>query len=186
MGKKKVNLSLKGQLTAMMIFIGIFLLIGLSLIYFNCIHYMFKNYSTKNRWEKVPCRIVTVNLGRTQRQRGRTKRVKLTSYGVTGKYTYEYKGKKYTSTNLNFQQDIAFGYKDLVSKRLKEYRELKKPSCYVNPEKPEEAVLDVTLMPTAKLASWIGLGFIAMSLLMIRQGHDWYRKAIKVQPTSKE
>jgi len=97
----------------------------------------FGTYLSARNWIETPARIVRADL---KVQHGQ----KSTTYQVTAEYVYEYGGRKYRgyrvglsggSDNVgSFQQD-AYG-------ELSTYRQSGKPfRCYVNPGRPENAIL---------------------------------------------
>ncbi|HEY9029885.1 MAG TPA: DUF3592 domain-containing protein [Kangiella sp.] len=85
-----------------------------------------------------------------------------TTYGVTGQYQYEYQGRRYTSNQLNFytgtdnigryQQDFYRKLAQLSSNQIT-------ITAYVNPDNPNEAVID-------KSIRWSMLGFQSIFLFV--------------------
>lgn len=85
-----------------------------------------------------------------------------TSYGVRGSFNYEYQGKRYTSNKLNFYTgtDNIGDYQQDFYRELQQVKNSQRTvTAYVNPENPNEAVID-------KRIRWGMLGFQSIFLLV--------------------
>ncbi len=85
-----------------------------------------------------------------------------TTYGVTGQYQYEYQGRRYTSNQLNFYtgtDNIGSYQQDFYRKLAQVSSNQKTITAYVNPDNPNEAVID-------KSIRWSMLGFQSIFLFV--------------------
>ena len=142
------------------VFIVAFFFAGTFFVYFTGIRLALKNNQVKQSWEKVPCKILTLELEQYETSRSGTKGGTTTSYRVIAEYTYQYQGKQYTGDRFNLLGG-GTGFRSLLDKDIDPIRSQKDPMCFVNPENPEEAILD----PTLNWISIICTGFGSMCLL---------------------
>lgn len=85
-----------------------------------------------------------------------------TTYGVEGQYQYEYNGQRYTSNQLNFYSgtdNIGNYQQDLYRKLDRVKSNQQTITAYINPDNPNEAVLDRTIR-------WGMLGFQSIFLFV--------------------
>jgi hypothetical protein len=88
------------------------------------------------QWHEVPARIVRAEL--------KTHFGRSTSYEATAEYVYFYQGRQYTSTRVGLQSggDSLGSFQQDAYRRLSEHQKSGKPfPCYVNPQRPDEAIL---------------------------------------------
>ncbi|MGA2795944.1 MAG: DUF3592 domain-containing protein [Thermoguttaceae bacterium] len=104
-------------------------------------------------WEEVPAKIVRADL--------KVNKGKTATYEVSAQYTYQYGNKKYTGTRVSFygSDNIGSFHQD-VYRKLSECRKSGKPfHCYVDPQRPDEAILFRDLR-------WEMLGFQSIFVLI--------------------
>ncbi|AOE50541.1 DUF3592 domain-containing protein [Kangiella sediminilitoris] len=85
-----------------------------------------------------------------------------TTYGVEGRFQYEYQGQSYTSNQMSFYSgtDNIGGFQKNLYRKLNSAKKQNRPiRAYVNPEDPSEAVIDRTMR-------WGMLGFHSIFLLV--------------------
>ncbi|MCW8857870.1 MAG: DUF3592 domain-containing protein [Kangiella sp.] len=85
-----------------------------------------------------------------------------TTYGVNGAFKYEYAGQTYTSSQLNFYTgtDNIGNYQQDFYRKLKRVKDNQKTiTAYVNPDNPNQAVID-------KSIRWGMLGFQSIFLFV--------------------
>ncbi|MCK5000544.1 MAG: DUF3592 domain-containing protein [Anaerohalosphaera sp.] len=114
------------------VFFGIFLAAGLGILWPLAVKPI-KNTISAQSWTEVPCRVVNAAVRSHDSDDGVT-------YSVDIFYEYEYEGKTYKSNRYSFMGGSSSGYqgkKDVVQR----YKNAANPVCFVNPDKPHEAVL---------------------------------------------
>jgi hypothetical protein len=145
MARKKITTTLQGGFLAL--FGLAFFLPGIFLsgLYFAT----FATWWSAQRWVEVPCWIESVDLKVTHDDS--------TTYKTTATYHYIYQDRSYQGNRVAFSKgsDNIGGFQKRIHRELKQYtapkprgaeRETTRPGskpfrCYVNPAKPEEAVL---------------------------------------------
>lgn len=126
------------------------------------------------RWERTPAFVEKAELLSSRGSKGGS------TWRATGTFHYEFRGEKYTSSQLNFSSgsDNVGSYQQDLVQRLQDAMARQAPlTCYVNPEHPTEAVLDPDWRPEMFLFlglaggafGGVGLGFGVFSLLGFKQ-----------------
>ena len=88
-------------------------------------------------WVEVPATILQAKLETSHGS-------KLTAYKATARYEYQYQGRRYTSDCVSFSagSDNIGSFQQDVHRQLSEHQQAGKPfRCYVNPDRPEQAIL---------------------------------------------
>lgn len=125
----------------------------------------FWDYQRMQRWEEVPCRIMSANL---ESHRGD----KSTTYKVLAEFRYEYAGRVYTGTRVSPHSgsDNIGSFHQRVFRELDEHRRSDKAfRCYVDPEHPDNAILyrrprwEMMLFYTVFMYAFGGAGLVLMS-----------------------
>lgn len=89
------------------------------------------------RWEEVPCWIESANLDSSQGKDS-------TTYKATARYRYDYQGRTYHSeeVSLNSGSDNIGDFQQTAYEQLRQFDHTDRPfRCFVNPAKPQQAVL---------------------------------------------
>lgn len=154
------------------LFVGVFFLAGAFLTYYRGIRYVSQNNQVKQSWEKVPCKILSVELEKVKRKttggprvgigrrtRSRGSRGSSTTYlfRVKAEYIYQYQGKQYTGDTCGFQDTLSSKFHKMMSKHIYAIRSQENPVCFVNPDNPEEAILEPMLNPASMIVSGAGV-----------------------------
>jgi len=117
-------------------------------------------------WKATPCTLVESELEKGQRSvsRGRYRtRRNVTVYTPRFEYIYQVEGRTYRSDCFQFG-DTASSDRDLQEGIVARYRPGTQATCYINPEHPQEAVLDRGISPElSRLAILCGV-FLAAGL----------------------
>jgi hypothetical protein len=122
----------KGSRTVFFIVFTLFAVVGSCMIYPLMIRPLRKTIDAES-WEETPCKIISAEV---ERHSGSDS----TTYSIEVKYEYEFKRRKYTSKRYSFVSGSSSGYKG-KARAVQRIKENPEPVCYVNPEKPSEAVL---------------------------------------------
>ena len=85
------------------------------------------------KWEPIPCEITSSKVIELQGERNK-------QYTIDVLYHYQYYRKEYTGRKFSVSQP-ALKSRESIEKLAKKYPEGSMSICYVNPSKPEEAVL---------------------------------------------
>lgn len=114
-----------------------FLLIGLGIgwfLYFAAI----TTWWTARGWEEVPCWIENADMKSSRSNKGRR------TYHVEAQYRYQFRGQTYHSeeVDLTSGSDNVGDFQERIYAQLRAYEGKPRPfRCFVNPTKPEQAVL---------------------------------------------
>jgi hypothetical protein len=117
----------------LVLFFSIFFLVGSGLSYAFFIGPMLKIKAAES-WIETPCVIVSSQVGV---HRGS----KSTTYSVQIVYTYQVNGQSYQSNRYDFFEGSSSGY-DSKEAIVNRYRPGEQTVCYVNPNDPNDAVLE--------------------------------------------
>lgn len=119
------------------LFCGIFAIVGTIMFYFFTFQPLYGFYSAKG-WVETPCKIISAQVGSHS---GRSSRHRGTTYSVDIRYKYSFEGREYQSSDYNFFNIASSGSagKHAI---VNQYKNMSDPACYVNPDKPQVAVLD--------------------------------------------
>lgn len=187
MGKKR-ELSIRTQWIGVFILASIFALSGAAMSYFFHIQYIFKNAHVLEKWEEAPCKIKTLTVikksVRSHRRRGlksggvrRRKSGSSTDHFVIhAVYEYNYQGKQYTSAVFDLQDFSSPFGKSMKEKRVAEILKLDQPTCFVNPENPEEAILEAKVSLDSWTPTVAGMILILVSILTILKIRSMFAK----------
>jgi hypothetical protein len=129
-----IKLAVSVKRSFLIIFFLIFFIIGTGVFSFIFVVPVLK-INEASKWEKTPCRVITSHVSSHHGS-------KKTTYSVDILYAYNYSGKEYRSNNYNFMKGSSSGYnskKDIV----RTYAPGAETHCYVNPQNPSEAVLNI-------------------------------------------
>ena len=122
-------------------FFGIFLLVGTVNTYFFLIHPL-NGYFTVQHWEETPCEILECKVKRSGDH-----------YRVSVSYRYEFAGEELESSG--YQHDSFINANQVSDRRLEqELSPGTKTICYVNPDSPDETVLN------RDFSWWILIGLV--------------------------
>lgn len=150
----------------------LFFCVGIAAIYIFNVKYVILNYQVRSGWVQVPCELVSLRLEtKTVLEEGMNNRPRryVKKNFIKGEFTYTYNGRQYTSGVVNFQS--GFNTTILFRDQLSKYNNMSAPFCYVNPESPQDAVLDPYCSPYSWVMSLLGLVFIGISVLLLL----WFR-----------
>lgn len=150
LSKNKSNKSGAGCLTA---FGAVFFFAGVGIFLWGLMS-VYGSYQASN-WQPVEATILQVE---QVISRGDDS----TTYGVNGSYRYQYRGQTYTSSQLNFHSgtDNIGSYQQDFYRKLKRVKDNQRTiTAYVNPDNPNEAVID-------KSIRWGMLGFQSIFLFV--------------------
>jgi hypothetical protein len=114
------------------LFFCIFGGVGAGLLYPFGIRPILKTIKAQS-WPEVPCRIISAQVKSHSDSDG-------TTYSVDIRYEYEFNERKYSSSKYSFVGGSSSGYKR-KAKIVNYYKSAAQPVCFVNPDKPSEAVL---------------------------------------------
>ena len=172
MVKKRIEVNPKVGKFIAYTFIVIFALGGIALCYFGHFKYVLMNAQVKSSWEQVPCKITSLKLvsSKTKRSnvsgKNRRSRGSSTVYRVEAAYNYEFGGQQYTGDRFSHQDWIKTSFDGLMSKRMNQVRSMEKKVCYVNPDNPNEAIVDPRVSLVSYIIVAVGAGGMLMSVLM--------------------
>ena len=138
---------------APLIFFGIFLLLGCGFVVPFVI--VFGKVVGARSWVPTPCVIVS---SRVKAHRGS----KTTTYSIQMVFRYEFQGKRYESHTYDFSLGSSSGYRS-KARVVAQYPPGKRTTCYVNPRKPSQAVIDRGVPVMAWLV-FVPVAFIAVGL----------------------
>jgi len=113
-------------------FFLIFFFAGLGVGYFWFFPAAVKSFTSDN-WPEVPCIVQSSRVQSHDSDDG-------TTYSVDIVYTYTFRGKNYRSGKYKFLGGSSSGYEGKAAV-VRQYPRGKRAVCYVNPDKPSEAVL---------------------------------------------
>ncbi len=122
----------KNSKVFLFIFFGIFAIIGLVASWFVLIRPV-KNVLAARSWIETPCKIVSAKV---ESHRGDDS----TTYSVEITYAYEFDNRQYTSDRYSFMGGSSGG-RSRKQAVVDKYKKATNPVCFVDPEKPESAVL---------------------------------------------
>ncbi|MHC4216224.1 MAG: DUF3592 domain-containing protein [Planctomycetota bacterium] len=170
--------------------IGCALLLGGCIaVWFYSINPILKTLDARD-WPEVPCKIISVELETYKDSDG-------TSYNFDIKYQYTYDDKTYSSDKYSFMPQVK-GHKKPKKAIVDKYKQDKEHVCYVNPKKPEQAVLKRGFHK-GLLFAFVPFIFVCVGLLVIvsqlepptplpmtrKTREDWL-PIIKVSATSRQ
>ncbi len=115
----------------------LFLAISLGGFYllFHVGHTAYETIKAESSWVRVPCRIEHMEWDRAGHRSG--------GHRLDIAYRYTYGGKDYRGTRFDFWNSLVlFG---LGRERMERLARTPAPTCYVNPQRPEESVCDPSL-----------------------------------------
>lgn len=166
LNRKKRRVDQKGGRVFLFFFGLIFAVAGATMLYFLTIE-SWSGYISAKNWEKVPCKIISAEVGshRSSGRRGGSS----TSYSIDIEYEYEYQGRQYVSGKYNFISASSSG-RDGKYRVVNQYRNMTEPYCFVDPTDPNRAVLNrdlswsflFTLFPFPFLAVGLYLMYIVV------------------------
>ena len=136
--------STKGSIWFLVIFFGVFILMGGGFCWGFFVRPVLKIQEAKS-WTETPCTIIS---SKVESHRGSDS----TTYSVSIHYSYQFKGKEYKSGRYSFVTGSSSGSK---GKRVvvKAHKPGSKKICYVDPANPYEAVMQRNMT----LGVWLGL-----------------------------
>jgi len=123
------------------------------------------------KWTTVECEILESDIESRKTVGGRRRG---TTYKIHIQYEYEYEGEKYHSDKYDFQNASYDDYKT-AKNIINEFKPNNNCECFVNPDKPAEAVLSTKLYKPLKksLLSFgfilFGVGFIVVAVMERRR-----------------
>ena len=139
----------------MCLFFTVFLAFGLGFGYLMLFKPLYMGYIAKN-WDKVKCEIVHSKVKSHSDGDG-------TTYSVDILFAYDYKGQLYKSNTYNFETGSTSGYEDKKAV-INKYPPRHHTLCYVNPEKPSQAVISRDMSTMSMLFSILPMFFILIGL----------------------
>lgn len=113
-------------------FFAVFGIVGLAILYPLGIRPISKTIAAKS-WPATPCRIVRAEVRSHDGDDG-------TTYSVYILYQYQFDGQTYKSDRYDFVGGSSSGYRR-KARLVAQYEAMPKPTCFVNPRNPSEAVL---------------------------------------------
>jgi len=124
----------KGAVVFLTLFFGLFLLVGLSVLYFLTIRPIFRVMDARD-WSAVQCTILSSRVGKHTGSKGGS------TYSIDIRYEYVVDGKRYESDRYKFLGGSSSGYdgKKQIVDSLPPGSEV---ICYVNPQDPSDAVIE--------------------------------------------
>ncbi len=114
------------------------------------------DWARMQRWEPVPAQLLAADLQTTRSSKGGS------SYLATAHYRYQFAGQTYESTRvaISARSDNIGDFQQQLGRRLAAaQRRGETVSAWVNPQAPQQAVLDRSLRP-ALLAFQLGFGLV--------------------------
>ena len=120
------------QRVFMALFFTVFALAGAGMLYPLGIRPIANTIDAES-WPEVPCRIISAKVESHSGDKG-------TTYSVNIVYAYEFNGKRYESDRYDFIGGSSSG-RGGKAEVVNRYRSAANPICFVNPNKPSEAVL---------------------------------------------
>ena len=134
----------------------------LALLYWNLFTWL-----NMRHWEEVPAQITSAELDHVHGDDG-------TTYRALATYKYEYKGQSFTGNRVgihNWGSDNLGRWQRDTAQRLKQLRQRGDVHlCFVNPQNPEESVLDRNLRPPIMLMETLIAGLLGLiSYSQLRQ-----------------
>jgi len=168
----------KGGVGCLVIFFGIFFVVGMGFFYHFFIRPLWMISSARN-WVEVPCMVESSEVVRHTGDDGPT-------YSIDILYRYEHGGKEYRSSRYQFMSASSSGRKG-KQEVVRRYPVGRQTVCYVNPKLPSQAVLNRGFTPDM----WFGLiplVFVLVGLLgvvfTVRTANKKARRASSVRRTS--
>ena len=124
-----------------LILFGAFAIGGLAIFWMSGVRPIAKVLAGRD-WIERPCKIISAKVNsRGSRKVNSRESEKATTHRIDIVYEYEYDGKTYKCDRYDFMGGgNSLFYKGKL-KVVREYKEAEKPTCFVNPENPSEAVL---------------------------------------------
>ena len=116
-------------------------------------------------WRSVPCTIVASHAHQDVSGAGGRRTPGARHADVT--YSYVVDGRTYHGSRFSFFDDAGTSYAKM--QRVSGLREGSQSHCFVNPERPGEAVLDRSFQPSELL-----VGIIPLFIALIGGGGMWY------------
>lgn len=124
-------------------------------------------------WEEVPADITSIQI---ETHRGEDN----DTYSVVAEYRYSYRGQDYIGdrVGLSGKSDSFEAYHKKLLKRLKQAQAKDRAVCYVDPQNPDQALLDRTLRPMLAVFmlpfilafGGVGFGLIAGAVYASKKG----------------
>ena len=114
-------------------FFGLFAAAGTALFYFFTVAPVLEIYDARS-WIVVPCEILSSEVAASHSSDGTTYRVAIT-------YDYEVGGRSFTGDRYDFSLGSSSGY-ERKARIVERYPVGLETGCYVDPEEPEESVID--------------------------------------------
>lgn len=105
-----------------------------------------RQWQDMKAWEETRARVLAVSLETHYSTDSEGHRS--TTYSVSARYQYVYRGKGYTGTRISIEggsDNVGSYHQDMAARLQEAQRTEQKVPCYVNPANPEEAVLDRSL-----------------------------------------
>lgn len=134
---------------------------GAAAMYFLSIAPVYRTYVSAD-WPRVPCRIYHSDVKSHSDDDG-------TTYSVDIHFEYEFEGRQFTSTTYNFDSSSSSGY-DSKKAIVDRYPVGSEHECYVNPDFPEQAVLNREFQWTYLLGFAFGGIFGGVGLVLLIWG----------------
>lgn len=144
----------KGGGKAGIVFFGLFALVGLGVLFPTFILPVMRILDARS-WTQTPCRVIRSEVRSHSSDDG-------TTYSVHILYEYEFDSKKHRSDRYTFMGGSSSGYKG-KRRVVDSYPAGKQALCWVNPERPHEAVLKRGFTPMM-LVGLVPLIFLAVGV----------------------
>lgn len=118
-----------------------------------------RDWFAAQSWPAVPCTILSSDVGTHSSSDGGD------TYSIEIRYTYEWDGVPYESSQYNFFGGSSSGYSGKAAV-VAQYPVGATRECYVNPETPATAVLNRAFSPTYLIGGF-GLIFVVIALFLL-------------------
>ncbi|MGC4072836.1 MAG: DUF3592 domain-containing protein [Nibricoccus sp.] len=153
--RKKPGQLTRGGRIALGLFFSVFLAVGAGLTYMMIVKPCMGILAARS-WTPVTCRIVSSEV--LERSDSDS-----TTYGVGIAYAYEIDGRAYEGDRYDFTRAFSSGRRE-KKEIVQRYRKGTQATCYVNPENPEESVIE-----RSRIRDW-GFGFIPLVFMLVGAG----------------
>ncbi len=131
---------------------------------FESIQELYTTYRAQS-WDETPCTVTHIALEKHTHTAGRRHRTRTESYSLIAHYTYKYNGlrrvgHRYDCGKTQHRKKDALRLKNALEQEPE-------TTCYVNPDNPQEVVIDRSLNTDTAIVVGAGAGIYTLALLIL-------------------